>query len=44
MNSGAMTFVGIEEEPPALVKEYMASLASEEEKKAVEAFKLKNEK
>lgn len=42
MNSGAMIFVGINEEPPALVKEFMATLATEEEKKAVEKFK--NEK
>lgn len=44
MNSGSMIFVGIEEEPPALVKEYMTSLATEEEKKAVEAFKVRSEK
>lgn len=41
MNSGAMIFVGINDEPPALVKEYMANLAAEEEIKAVEAFKRK---
>jgi len=43
MNSGAMIFVGINEEPPARVKEYMASLATEEEIKAIEAFKKKSE-
>ncbi len=43
MNSGAMVFVGVNDEPPALVKEYMANLASEEEIKAIEAFKEKSE-
>jgi peptide-methionine (R)-S-oxide reductase len=43
MNSGAMVFVGINDEPPALVKEYMATLATEEEIKAIEAFKKKRE-
>jgi len=43
MNSGAMIFVGINEDPPALVKEYMATLATEEEIKAIEAFKKKSE-
>ena len=38
MNSGAMIFVGMDEEPPALVREYMSTLATEEEKKAVEDF------
>ena len=38
MNSAAMIFVGTDEEPPALVKEYMLIHASEEEKKAVENF------
>jgi len=44
MNSGAMIFVGINEEPPALIKEYMAKLATEGEIKAIEAFKIKSEK
>jgi len=44
MNSGAMIFVGINEDPPALVMEYMANLATEEEIKAIEAFKMKSEK
>ena len=44
MNSGAMIFVGINEEPPALIQEYMAKLATEEEIKAIEAFKMKSEK
>ncbi len=43
MNSGAMVFVGINDEPPALVKEYLATLATEEEIKAIEAFKKKSE-
>jgi methionine-R-sulfoxide reductase len=43
MNSGAMIFVGINEDPPALVKEYMATLATKEEIKAIEAFKKKSE-
>jgi peptide-methionine (R)-S-oxide reductase len=38
MNSAAMIFVGVDEEPPSLVKEYMLNHASEEEKKAVEGF------
>ncbi len=38
MNSAAMIFVGIGEEPPPLVKEYMVTHASEEEKKAVKDF------
>ncbi len=38
MNSAAMVFVGIDEEPPSIVKEYMSKHASEEEKKAVSKF------
>jgi peptide-methionine (R)-S-oxide reductase len=38
MNSVSMVFVGVNEEPPALVKEYMKKHASAEEKKAVEDF------
>ena len=38
MNSAAMIFVGIDEDPPARVKEYMENHATEEEKKAVESF------
>lgn len=38
MNSGAMIFVGLGEEPPAIVREYMDGLASEEEKEAVGRF------
>jgi len=38
MNSAAMIFVGIDEEPPLLVKEYMDKNASEEEIKAVSNF------
>ena len=38
MNSAAMIFVGVGEEPPSLVKEYMRNHATEEEKNAVEEF------
>ena len=38
MNSDAMVFVGIDQETPALVKEYMEKHASVEEKNAVETF------
>jgi methionine-R-sulfoxide reductase len=38
MNSDAMVFVGIDQEAPALVKEYMEKHASENERKAVDAF------
>jgi peptide-methionine (R)-S-oxide reductase len=38
MNSAAMIFVGIDEEPPARVREYMESHATDEEKKAVTDF------
>ncbi len=38
MNSAAMIFVGIDQEPPQIVKDYMKNHASEEEKKAVENF------
>jgi len=38
MNSDAMVFVGIDQETPALVKEYMEKHASEKERNAVEAF------
>ncbi len=38
MNSAAMIFVGLEEDPPALVKDYMSNIASEEEKEAVREF------
>ncbi len=43
MNSGALIFVGRNHEPPPLVKEYMATLASEAEKMAVETFKVQSE-
>ena len=35
MNSAAMIFVGVDEEPPDRVKDYMENHASDEEKKAV---------
>ncbi len=38
MNSAAMIFVEINEEPPSLVNTYMKTLASEAEKKAVTDF------
>jgi peptide-methionine (R)-S-oxide reductase len=38
MNSAAMIFVGINNEPPAMVNEYMEKHATEEEKRAVEEF------
>jgi peptide-methionine (R)-S-oxide reductase len=38
MNSASMVFVGINENPPALVQEYMANHASEDEKEAVKKF------
>jgi peptide-methionine (R)-S-oxide reductase len=38
MNSAAMIFVGINEEAPHLVRNYMESIATQEEKKAVEDF------
>ena len=38
MNSAAMIFVGIDEDPPGLVREYMENHASNEEKKAVNNF------
>lgn len=38
MNSAAMIFVGIDEESPAIVKDYMENHASEEEKQAVENY------
>jgi peptide-methionine (R)-S-oxide reductase len=38
MNSAAMIFVGKDEEPPPLVKAYMETFASEEERQAVNAF------
>lgn len=38
MNSEAMVFVGAGEELPAIVRKYMAELASEEEKEAVDRF------
>lgn len=38
MNSAAMIFVAVGDEPPALVKEYMENHASEEERNAVERF------
>ena len=38
MNSAAMIFVGVGEEHPPLVREYMLNHATEEEKKAVEDF------
>lgn len=42
MNSGAMIFLGLNHEPPAIVRDYMANQATEEEIKAVEDFKKKN--
>lgn len=38
MNSAAMIFVGIDEDPPGSVREYMENHASNEEKKAVNNF------
>ncbi len=38
MNSAAMIFVGIDEEPPAIVKDYMENHASKQEKQAVENY------
>jgi peptide-methionine (R)-S-oxide reductase len=38
MNSASMIFVGINEQAPDLVQNYMSNLATEEEKKAVEKF------
>ena len=38
MNSAAMIFVGVDEEPPDRVKDYMENHASDEEKKAVRDF------
>ena len=38
MNSAAMIFVEVGDEPPALVKDYLDTLASDEEKKAVSDF------
>jgi peptide-methionine (R)-S-oxide reductase len=38
MNSASMIFVGINENPPALVNEYMTNHANEEEKQAVKKF------
>jgi peptide-methionine (R)-S-oxide reductase len=38
MNSAAMIFVGINEEPPSRVREYMEAHATDEEKKAVNDF------
>jgi peptide-methionine (R)-S-oxide reductase len=42
MNSVAMIFVGVNEDSPSLVREYMKTYATEEEKKAVEEFLGKN--
>jgi peptide-methionine (R)-S-oxide reductase len=38
MNSAAMIFVGIDEEPPQRIREYMENHATDEEKKAVDNF------
>lgn len=38
MNSAAMIFVGLEEDAPDIVKDYMANNATDEEKKAVKDF------
>ncbi|MFO7924860.1 MAG: peptide-methionine (R)-S-oxide reductase MsrB [Bacteroidales bacterium] len=38
MNSAAMIFVGLEEDAPDIVKDYMTNYASDEEKKAVKDF------
>ncbi len=43
MNSAAMVFVGINQQPPALVKKYMEKYATPEEKVAVEKFVLANQ-
>jgi hypothetical protein len=36
MNSAALIFVSLGQEAPAIVKNYMANIASEEEKRVVE--------
>lgn len=38
MNSAALIFVALGEEPPEIVKQYMENLASEEEKQAVQGY------